>query len=270
MRLGLSNLLWTPDLDAEAARLLAAYGIDTVDVAPTRYAPDIGAATPAQWRAIRRFWAGHGIAVTGLQSLLHGTRGLDIFGDAGVRRRTAAHLSANLRIAVELGATQLVFGSWRNRVRGSLDAAAALARAADFFGPLGDEAAALGVCLAVEPIAARYGNDFLVDHDEAAGLVARVGSKGFGLVFDVGCAALAGEDVAATARRHAPRVTHVQIAEYELAPLDPDNPVHAAAGAALGAALPGRVASVEALRPPDMSAMEAITQSLAVATRHYR
>jgi sugar phosphate isomerase/epimerase len=270
MRLGISNLLWTPDLDEDAARLLAARGIDTIDVAPTRYATDIGAAALAHWRAIRRFWAGHGVEITGLQSLLHDTRGLDIFGDDPVRRRTAAHLSANLRIASELGATQLVFGSWRHRVRGSLDPDSALGRAADFFAPLAAEAAALGVCLGIEPIAARYGNDFLVNHDEAADLVARVSSRGFGLVFDVGCAALSGEDVGATARRHAHLVTHVQIAEYELAPLDSGNPVHALAGPALGAALPGRVASVEALRPPDMSALDAISRSLDVAARHYR
>ena len=61
---------------------------------------------------------------------------------------------------------------------------------------------------------------------------------------------LAGEDVAAVAQRHARLVRHVQIAEFELAPLDASNPVHAVAGPAVRAALAGRVASVEALAPP--------------------
>ncbi len=270
MRLGLSNLLWTAEFDPAAAGLLARHDIDSIDVAPTRYENDIVAAAPSRWRDIRRWWAERGIAITGMQSLLHGTEGLDIFGDAPVRERTTAHLRANLRIAVELGATQLVFGSWRNRLRRGLDPARALERAADFFGPLGEEAAALGVCLGIEPISERYGNDFLVDHDEAAALVERVASRGFGLVFDVGCAALAAEDVAAVARRHAPLVRHVQIAEFELAPLDAANPIHAVAGPALRAAFPGRVACVEALAPPDMSPQEAITRSIAVVTEHYR
>lgn len=270
MRIGLSNLLWTPDDDETAAALLAADGIDSIDIAPTRYAPDILAAEPARWRAVRRWWADRGIAITGMQSLLHGTRGLDIFGPQPVRERTAAHLVANLRIAVELGATQLVFGSWQNRRRRDLDPATAMARAADFFGPLGEAAAALGVCLGIEPISARYGNDFLVNHDEAAALVATVASPGFGLVFDVGCAGLAGEDIAAVAARHARQVRHVQIAEYQLAPLDPESPVHPVAGPAVKAALAGRVASVEALAPPDMPVAEAIARSIAVATRHYR
>jgi D-psicose/D-tagatose/L-ribulose 3-epimerase len=270
MRLGCSNLLWTADLDPAAAALLAEHGIDSIDVAPTRYEDDIASAAPARWRELRRWWAQRGITITGLQSLLHGTRGLDIFGDPSVREQTAEHLRVNLRIAVELGATQLVFGSWRNRMRRSLDSKRALARAADFFGPLGEEAAVLGVCLGIEPISARYGNDFLVDHDEAAALVERVSSRGFGLVLDVGCAALAGEDVAAVAQRHAALVRHAQIAEFELAPLDPANPIHAVAGPALRAALAGRVASVEALAPPHMPALEAIAQSLAVAMRHYR
>jgi sugar phosphate isomerase/epimerase len=270
MRVGLSNLLWPADLDPAAAALLAKHGIDSIDVAPTRYEQDIVAVAPARWREVRRWWAGRGIAITGMQSLLHGTDGLDIFGEAPVRERTAAHLRANLRIAVELGATQLVFGSWRNRLRRGLEAGPALERAAEFFGPLGEEAAALGVCLGIEPISERYGNDFLVNHDEAAALVERVSSPGFGLVFDVGCAALAGEDVAAVARRHATLVRHVQIAEFELAPLDAANPVHAVAGRALRTALAGRVASVEALAPPEMPTLEAIAQSIAVATRYYR
>jgi D-psicose/D-tagatose/L-ribulose 3-epimerase len=270
LRIGVSNLLWTCDQDEAVADLLTRRGIDAIDLVPTRYVDDVAKAGTQQLHAIRRFWAARGIEIVGMQSLLHATSGLDIFGDADTRRRTAAHLRAVLRFGAEVGARQMVFGAWRNRRRGALPLDTALEAAAAFFGEIAHDAARLGVVLTIEPISARYGNDFLLDHEEAARLVERVGHPAFRLTLDVGCIGLAGEDPAAVVRRHGRLASHVQLAEYELAPLRADNPVHAAAGAALAAALPGRVACIEALKPPEMSAVDAIAQCLDVAQRHYR
>jgi D-psicose/D-tagatose/L-ribulose 3-epimerase len=269
MRIGISNLLWTRDLDDAVAGLLNRRGIDAIDVAPTRYFDDLATASTAELRAIRRFWQARGIAITGMQSLLHGTTGLSIFGDETARQRTREHLSVVFRIATQLGATQLVFGSWRNRDRGALPVAEAMDRAAEFFGDVAAEAWQHGVRLSIEPISERYGNNFLCDHDEAAQLVERVGSPGFGLTLDLGCIGLAQEDVGAIIQRHERLISHVQLAEYQLAPLSPDNPLHARAGPVVDRRLPGRVACIEALKPSDISSLDAIAQSLDVAQRHY-
>jgi sugar phosphate isomerase/epimerase len=270
MRIGVSNLLWTPDLDEAVAGLLNRRGIDAIDIAPTRYFADVATASPAAWGAVRGFWKERGIAITGMQSLLYGTRGLNIFGGKAVCRRTRAHLRTVMAIGAELGAQQLVFGSWRNRDPGSLADGEALERATDFFIDLASDAQRLGVCLTIEPISERYGNHFLVDHDQAAALVQRVDSEGFRLTLDIGCAGLAGEDIAGIVGRHERLISHVQLAEYGLSPLCAANPLHAVAGPVATRALPGRVACIEALKPPDISSLDAIAQSLDVAQRHYR
>ncbi len=144
------------------------------------------------------------------------------------------------------------------------------------------QAERLGVCLSVEPIDAGYGNDFLLEHDEAARLVTLIASAGFGLTLDVGCIALAGEDVVAVVRRHAALITHVQLAEHQsrprspglrpmtpLAPLDAANPIHALAGPVVRDSLAGRVACIEALTPPESTSLQAIEQSLDVAQQYY-
>jgi len=269
MRIGVSNLLWTPDLDEAVASLLNRRGIDTIDVAPTRYFDDLDNTPSAALHAVRNFWRDRGITITGLQSLLHGTEGLNIFGDGAIRRRTRARLRAAMRVGAELGARQLVFGSWRNRDRGSLTMEAAENSAADFFGEVATDAARLDVCLTIEPISERYGNNFLIDHDEAARLVERVDLSSFRLTLDVGCAGLAQEDIAGILRRHERIISHVQLAEYEMAPLNAANPWHRRAGPVVRQALPGRVACIEALKPPDMSSLEAIAQSVDVAQRLY-
>lgn len=270
MRIGISNLLWTPDLDEAAARLLNERGIDTIDIAPTRYFQDINRVSLAEVRAVRGFWQDRGIAITGLQSLLHGTSGLSIFGDSAIRQRTGEHLQAAMRIAATLEATQLVFGSWPNRDRGALDPDAAREQAAAFFLPLAEQAQRLGVCLTIEPISARYGNNFLLDHDQAASLVQHIDNDAFRLTLDIGCIGLAEEDLEAVLERHGHLVSHVQLAEFQLAPLDINNPLHARAGPLVAARLPAHVACIEALKPRDVSSLDAIAQSLDVAQAFYR
>ncbi|MGE0800030.1 MAG: sugar phosphate isomerase/epimerase family protein [Lautropia sp.] len=270
MRIGVSNLLWTPDRDDAVAQLLRRLEVDAIDLAPTRYFADPAAASAADWRRIAARWHDRGIAITGLQSLLHGADGLALFGPPDSRARLTARLAAMLDVAVAVGAGQLVFGSWQNRRRGALPLAAAIDAAAELFTPLAVAAAARGVCLSIEPIFSGYGNDFLVDHDEALRLVERIDHPGFGLTLDVGCLGLAGEDVAAVLARCASRITHVQLAEHRLAPLSANNRLHARAGPAISRALPGRVACIEALTPAGHSAVDAVAQSLAVARAHYR
>lgn len=269
MRIGVSNLLWAPDRDAAVAALLAERGIDAIDLAPTRYfAPD-RPIDPAAALRVEAFWRERGIAIVGLQSLLHGVPGLALFGEAASRAALGERIERAIALATRLGATQLVFGSWQNRRRGGLPLAAAVDLAARFFRPLAERAHDHGIRLGIEPIFAGYGNDFLTDHDEAATLVEAVAHPGMGLVLDVGCAGLAGEDLAEVLRRHGPRIGHVQLAERALAPLSAANPWHAQAGPLLAAALPGRVACIEALVPPEDDPLAAIARSLDVAQRWY-
>ena len=274
MRIGLSNLLWTPDQDDRVAALLGSRGIDRIDVAPTRYFAADSTPSLATIHSIRDRWRAGGIRIVGLQSLLHGTQGLALFGDAGSRAAQRAHLERALAIAAGLGATRLVYGSWQNRQRGALGLAQAIDSAADFFRPLAKIAEDTGLQLGVEPIFAGYGNDFLIDHDEAALLVGAVDSPGFGLVLDIGCAGLAGEDLDAVIARHHPTIGHVQIAERDLALLASDNPWHETAGKALAglpasAAHPDRVACIEALTPAGADPLEAVRACLDVARRCY-
>ena len=103
-----------------------------------------------------------------------------------------------------------------------------------------------------------------------------VGHPGFGLVLDVGCAGLAGEDLAAVLHRHGPSICHVQLAERGLAPLA-DSGWHAKAGPILSAWLRRAAADgreepgvcIEALTPAGSDCTEAVRHSIEVARRWY-
>jgi sugar phosphate isomerase/epimerase len=279
--LGVSNLLWHPADDDRVGDALVAAGIDRIDIAPSRYFAPVGPVDAAAAEAVRRRWAARGISIVGLQSLLHGTAHGAIvpalFGDDGSRAAWVARLAERIDLAAHLGARVLVLGAWPHRIRGALPSDEAIERAAATLAPLARRAAEAGTCLAVEPIDTCYGNDFLVDHDQAAALVRRIDERGFGLVLDVGCAGLAGEDLEAVLARHGTLVRHIQLAEPALAPLDDEHDWHRYAGPIVGrflddctrcgAPVPGLC--IEALTPAGGDAVVAVRQSIAVARRWY-
>lgn len=281
MQLGVSNLMWAPEHDDAVARVLARCGVDRIDIAPSRYFPPAISIDPCRLGQVREAWAARGVTIAGMQSLLHGGALPDeetpaLFGSAAGAASLDRIIRQRIAQAAALGVTVLIFGSWQNRRRGDLGPDAARALACRRLRALAEAAAAADVILAVEPIHHGYGNDFLVDHDEAARLVAAVDHPGFGLVLDVGCAGLAGEDLSAVLERHGNLVRHVQLAEQGLAPLA-DSAWHREAGPVLarwlsrragaGLAVPG--VCIEALSPPASDPSAVVSDSIELARRWY-
>ncbi|HET8734062.1 MAG TPA: sugar phosphate isomerase/epimerase family protein [Anaeromyxobacteraceae bacterium] len=220
MRLVVSNIAWKPDDDEAVGSVLRECGADAVELAPTAYWPDPLIANAGERAVLRRAWEGRGLPVVALQSLLFGYPQLNLF-DPAPRDATRERLAGMLEVAADLGAGVLVFGSPRNRARGALGDEEALAVAVPFFRALGDRAAALGVCLCIEPNPPAYGCDFVTTPAQGRELVARVGSPGFGLHLDAAGTLLAGEDPVAEAGRAAATLRHFHASAPQLGPVGP-------------------------------------------------
>ena len=273
MRIAVSNIAWDAAEDAEVAALLRRYGVDAVDLAPGKYFPQPAAATPAQIAAVRQRWADEGIAVTGMQALLFGTSGLNLFGPPAVQQAMLDHLEAVCRIAAGLGepggVPRLTFGSPRNRDRSGLGDAAAEAAAVSFFRCLGDIARAAGVVVCLEPNPERYGANFMLTHAEAAQVVLAVAHPAIRLQLDTGALTIQNESADAVLERHAALVGHIHLSEPDLVPLGEGGTDHAAAATALRRALPQAVASIEMLATREEPHLAAIERSLRTARSHY-
>lgn len=270
MRLAISNIAWEVGDDAAIAALLQTAAVDAIDVAPTKYFAEPEQATASAIAAVRQWWDGQGIAITGMQSLLYGSSGLNVFGDAASQAALLRRLEAVCRIGAGLGATRLVFGSPRNRDRSGLDDATAHAVAVDFFQRAGDLAAAAGVLLCLEPNPARYGANFMLDSVTTASVVAAVGHGAVRMQLDTGALAINGEDPAAVLAAFAPLVGHVHASEPDLVPLGDGTADHGAVHAALLRHLPQAVVTIEMLAPRNEAPVSAVARALAAAVRHYR
>ncbi|WP_357432391.1 hypothetical protein, partial [Micromonospora sp. NPDC049679] len=80
MRLAVSNIAWDVSEDEKIAALLCRNSINAIDIAPGKYFPIPVAALDEDIARVKEWWAERGIEITGMQALLFGTTGLNLFG----------------------------------------------------------------------------------------------------------------------------------------------------------------------------------------------
>jgi sugar phosphate isomerase/epimerase len=269
MRLAISNIAWDPPEDEAVAELLRTSGVDAIDVVPGKYFENPSAATDSEIGEVKDWWASRGIEILGMQALLFGTSGLNVFGDERSREGMIERLDAVCRIGGRLGARLLVFGSPRNRDRTGLDDTAAMAIAVPFFRRLGDIAQAHGVVVCLEPAPARYAGNFMVTSAETGRVVEETDHPAIRLQFDTGALAINGEDPERVLRDYSHVVGHVHASEPGLVPLGDGGADHGASARALLRHLPDRPVSIEMLATKQEPHLEAIARALQIAAANY-
>lgn len=270
MRISISNIAWDPSEDEAVAALLTANNIDAIDIAPGKYFPDPVIASATDIERVRTWWQARGIEIVGMQSLLFGTTGLNLFDTAPVQDAMLAHLGAVCRIGGGLGATRVVFGSPKNRDRGALSEEAAVQAALPFFARLGDLAAAAGVVVCLEPNPSCYGANFMTTTHETAEVVRRLAHPAICMQLDTGALTINREDAATELRACAALVGHIHASEPALVPLGDGATDHAAAAAAVSKFLPDHIVTIEMVATATEPHLHSVTRALDVALRHYR
>ncbi|XBS68585.1 hypothetical protein ABK905_18250 [Acerihabitans sp. KWT182] len=120
MRLSISNIAWDTAEDHSVARLLQRENITAIDIVPGKYFQNLSHVRKEEVFKLCDKWAQYGIEIVGMQALLFGTSGLSLFGSMSSRKNLLHHLIKVLRISGITGAGRLVFGSPKNRDRGTL------------------------------------------------------------------------------------------------------------------------------------------------------
>jgi len=270
MRIAISNIAWDVSEDAQVATLLNEYEIDAIDVAPDKYFPDPRAATSAEIAQVRGWWANKGIEVTGMQALLFGTTGLNLFGSNEIQAAMLAHLDAVCRIGSGLGATRLVFGAPKSRDRSALSDEVTRSMALAFFRRLGDIASQHGVMVCLEPNPPCYGANFMTNSVETATIVTEVSHPAIRMQLDTGALTINNEDSVQVIRDCAALIGHVHASEPNLVTLGDGGTDHAEVSSALRDFLPQQIVTIEMLPAKSEPNLIAMERAIVVAIRHYR
>lgn len=269
MRIAISNIAWNVTEDERIAEVLRAHGLDAVDIAPGKYFPQPAEATYDEIAEVRDWWNSRGFEITGLQALLFGTTGLNLFGTPLSREAMLSHLGAVCRIAARLGAQWLVFGSPKNRDQTGLAPDEVQARATSFFRALGDIAGEWGVTICLEPNPVCYGANFMTTLPETAAMVEQIDHPAIRLQFDTGASAINAENPWDMLKRYAGLIGHVHASEPELAVLGNGSTDHAAMADALNHFRPHGLVSIEMLATVNEPHEVSVGRAVQVALSHY-
>lgn len=270
MRIAISNIAWDVAEDESLAALLQRFQVDAIDIAPGKYFPAPTTATESDVLNVRQWWADRGIEITGMQALLFGTTGLNIFGSHETQAALLQHLGAVCRIGAILGAPRIVFGSPKNRDRSGLNDAKTMDTATSFFQRLGDLAAALGVVICLEPNPTCYGSNFMTTSKETAEVVSNISHPAIRMQFDTGALTINGEDPFSVLQMSADLVGHVHASEPNLMPLGDGNTNHAAMYRALRQYLPHHIVTIEMVATQKEPHLVSIERALHIAVENYR
>lgn len=268
MRLAVSNIAWDPREDDAVAELLRRYRVGGVEIAPTKWRERPLEASGAEVAAYRRYWEDRGLSIVSLQSLLFGHPEMQLFGDAMARKTMRDYLYRTIDLGADLGARALVFGSPKNRRRGSMPLSDAMPIACDFLREIGERARARGVVFCLEANPPAYDCDFIITTSEAVALCKQVDDSAVRINADLGGMTIAGEDAERAIRAAAPLIAHVHASEPHLAELGAAANHEAAADALAAIDYRGWV-SIEMRAVGGDENVAAIERAVARATRAY-
>lgn len=245
MRISISNIAWGTGDDSVVADLLVDHSIDAIDVAPSKYFNDFAKTSSKEISDIRYWWEKRGIEIVGMQALFFGTHGMNLFGEPFVRDQMLNHLGHVCRIAQQLGARFLVFGSPRNRDRSGLDDYSTMKIARDFFRRLGDLADDRDTIICLEPNPPVYGANFMMNATSTAEIVRDVDHPAIRMQLDVGALTINGESASEVLENNVDLIAHIHASEPNLKVLGECGTNHALVAAAIREHCPDRIVTVE-------------------------
>ena len=269
MRVSISNIAWDKSDDENISFILKKHNIDAIDIAPGKYFADFSTTTNNDISIVRNWWAERGIEIIGMQSLLYGTKGLNIFDTPIVQQHMLNHLSDVCRIGNVLNAQRLVFGSPRNRDRSGLADGKAFDIAINFFKRLASIAQQHCVLICLEPNPECYGANFMTTTEETAEIVCGVNNPALKMQFDTGAIFMNGESPYDICSKFSHLIGHVHLSDPQLVPLGSSLHKHEESAAALKKYLPEVPVTIEMLTNSVEDVISTLESSIKFITACY-
>lgn len=267
--ISISNIAWDTAIDHEIADLMHLHDVSYIDIAPPKYFPEPARVKEAELDRVKQFWQQKNISPLGMQSLLFGTQGLNVFGSEDIQEEMLQHLGHICRIGNGLGARKLVFGSPRNRDRAHLNDKDTSRIARYFFRRLGDIARLHDVTICLEPNPACYNANFMTDSLETTKVVEMIDHPNIRMQLDIGAMCINQESPDEVIRQVVPWVHHIHVSEPQLVPLNKNNAYHLKAAEAVQRYLPDYPLAIEMLSSSPENSVAEIEQAMLLIKRIY-
>ncbi len=219
MILAVSNIAWPLDAEDSCFEVLKRNQFDFLEIAPTKYWTDLESVSMEEVQLKQASISSRGLTPVSAQSLLFGKPELKIFGSDEEVEITFNYLKKVIDVCSAFGCKALVFGSPKNRLKGSRTFSEAVREVTPLFRRLGKYSFDKGTLFCIEPNATAYGCDFVTNVDDAICVVESVATEGFGLHLDVGNMVMTEENISESISKAGSLIKHFHISAPYLAPV---------------------------------------------------
>lgn len=216
MKISISNIAWDKEDDEEVYTFLEQSGVYGLDVAPARVFDTPFSITKQDGQNFINHLATKKLTPVGMQSLLYGTQGLQLFGTPEQSKQTIEHLKKMMDYAKKIGITRLVFGSPKNRLIHNDGAMVPENKIEQVFHELGNYATSKGLYFCIEPNPTVYGADFVTNTVDGIALVKKINNAGFRLHLDFGTMLMNHENIDTTVAQAVDVVEHIHLSHPNL------------------------------------------------------
>lgn len=266
--ISISNIAWDRTIDSEVADVLNKRGIHCIDIAPGKYFKNFALTADSAVSEVKKWWSDRDFSIIGMQSLLFGTEGLNLFGSEHVQKNMLCHLDHVCRIGGLLGAKKLVFGAPKNRNKEGLEDSQAEQIALHFFYQLGEIAKKYGVMICLEPNPPCYGANFLTKTIDTFHFVSQLSHPNIKIQLDTGTIFINKESFELL-NLIRDQIGHIHISEPNLSVLGTEPVDHKTLGKRLKEVCPSIPRTVEMLNKDPSNSISSIEQAIHLAKRFY-
>lgn len=217
MKLSVSNIAWDNNELESHLKILKDMGCDGVEIAPSCIWKEPIEANADEIEDLRKLVKSNGLVISAFHALLFTRPDLFLFSDKPARERITAYLKGLIKLASNLSARVLVYGSPKSRQVGSRSYNECYKIAVDVFRELAKEAKIHDTCLCIEPLGPSE-TDFIQNAEDGYLLVKDVDSSNFGLHLDAKAMADAKEDFEKIFNKYGSIIKHFHVSEPGLAP----------------------------------------------------
>ncbi len=253
MNLSISNIAWDTSFEREVLVILKENNINIIDFAPTKFFSNISSVSDKEINDVKNLWKRKGFIFGGMQSLLFGTQGLNLFNKES-QNNMLAYLKKICHIGAITNASRLVFGSPKNRDRSKLNDEQTENISLDFFYKLGEIAKYENVIICIEPNPKSYGTNFITTTEEAALFVKKLNHPNIKIQLDLGTI-YTNKEPEEVLEKFIQFVGHVHLSEPNLIPLTNIDFIHKKYGNKL------KEVNSKGLIPTDIFTIEMLTSA---------
>ncbi len=267
MKIAISNIALDNSKLSEYLKFIKNLGCSGIELAPSIIWPEPVNASLEERKKFKKFVENQGLKIVGFHALLFSRPDLQLFKTSESRENTVKYLFQMIKLCSDLGGSQLVFGSPKNRILHNREYSECLHQAKEDFFKLAEFSKKLNIFFCIEPLG-KDETEFIQSIEEGGNMVNNINHPNFKLHLDTKAIFATKENPEEKILKFKNLIQHVHIGDTNLKEPGSINQGHEKIGKALKKINYSNFLSIE-IRKPENNIKEVISRSINFVKENY-